>query len=113
MTTRPTTLKSSEAILRTPQTLQFAFANVSWVENFVSSNIPGLNAGIFDSLWLNAGEPQYAALMQDLGKNGVPLPIMQGFEFDFTNAELSIQENYLSILANVQFNSAQAIQSNI
>lgn len=97
----------------TAQTLQFAFANVSWVENFVSSNIPGLNAGIFDSLWLNAGEPQYAALMQDLGKNGVPLPIMQGFEFDFTNAELSIQENYLSILANVQFNSAQAIQSNI
>lgn len=87
------------------QTMQFGFTNASWTETFISSTIPGLEGGVFDGLWANAGEPQYANLMQDLGKNGVPLPIMQGFSFDFTNAELSIQNGYVSILANVNYNN--------
>ena len=87
------------------QTMQFGFTNASWTETFISSTIPGLEGGVFDGLWANAGEPQYASLMQDLGKNGVPLPIMQGFSFDFTNAELSIQNGYVSILANVNYNN--------
>ncbi len=95
------------------QTMQFQFQNISWVENFISSSIPKLNASIFSNLWLTAGEPQYAALLTAMGKNGTPLPVMQGFQFDFTNAILSIQENYISILANVEFNSASAIQVKI
>ncbi len=89
----------------TVQTLQFSFINASWTETFIGSTIPKLNSDGFGDIWGTAGETQYATLMQELGKNGVPLPIMQGFSFDFTNAELSIQENYLSILANVQYTS--------
>ena len=85
------------------QTLQFDFINVSWASTFVSSSIPKLNAAAFSGLWLNAGEPQYDKLMADLGKNGVPLPIMSGFQFDFDNAQVSVQENYISILANVMY----------
>ncbi|WP_275575200.1 hypothetical protein [Methylocucumis oryzae] len=42
----------------------------------------------------------------DLGATGVPLPIMQNFQFDFSNAELSVQTGYVSILANVVYKNS-------
>ncbi|HNM25967.1 MAG TPA: hypothetical protein PKL15_11075 [Saprospiraceae bacterium] len=88
------------------QTLQFVFSNVTWNCSFVSSSIPKFDGSVLDSVWGQAGESGYATIMAELGKTGVPLPIMQGFQFDFANAELSIQDSYLSILANVQYNNA-------
>ncbi|MCC7505555.1 MAG: hypothetical protein IT259_09645, partial [Saprospiraceae bacterium] len=46
-------------------------------------------------------EYNYAANLVKFGQEGVPLPIMKGFQFDFANAQLSLQEGYVSILANV------------
>ena len=44
--------------------------------------------------------------MQAMGKQGVALPIMQGFGFTMTNAVLSIQNGYVSILTNVAVQGA-------
>ncbi len=85
------------------QTLQFQYHNATWKATFTSSTIPKLDGSIFNGLWQFAGEPQYATLLVALGKSGVPLPIMEGFQFDFTNAELSPQDGYVSILANVLY----------
>lgn len=89
------------------QTLQFDFLNASNTPTFVSSSVPGFQGQIdfAGPLWLATGEGLYASNMQKLGGVGVPLPIMQGFQFDFTNAEISVQEGYVSILANVLYNS--------
>jgi hypothetical protein len=42
-------------------------------------------------------------MMRDVGVSGAPLPIMQGFKFDFADAQLSVQQDYVSILAKVAF----------
>lgn len=85
------------------QTMKFSFSNATWNCTFVSSSIPGFNGDVLDSIWGQAGESGYATIMDDLGNTGVPVPIMQGFQFDFANAALSLQEGYVSILANVQY----------
>ena len=58
-------------------------------------------------------EPMYAQALRDLGKRGVPLPIMQGSQFVFDHAQLSVQDGYISILANVEFQSAKAVRATI
>lgn len=85
------------------QTMQFGFSNVTWNCTFVSSSIPGFDGSALDSVWGQAGESGYATIMANLGKTGVPVPIMQGFQFDFDQAVLSLQEGYVSILANVLY----------
>ncbi len=85
------------------QTMQFGFKNATYSASFVSSNIPKFDGTLMASIWATAGEPRYDQLLTTLGKTGVPIPIMQGFKFDFTNAVLSIQENYVSIEASVQY----------
>ena len=88
------------------QTLQFAFTKSSATAAFVSTNIPHFDKADFgDLLWPVAGEPRYDQLLQDMGKKGVPLPIMQGFQFDFDQAVLSIQQGYVSVLADVKLKS--------
>ena len=88
------------------QTLQFAFTKSSATAAFVSTNIPNFDKQDFgDLLWPVAGEPRYDQLLQDMGKKGVPLPIMQGFQFDFDQAVLSIQQGYVSVLADVKLKS--------
>ena len=88
------------------QTMQFQFNNLGWSASFVSSNIPNLNASALHNIWSYAGEAQYDGLLVKLGTSGVPVPIMQGFQFDFSNAELSIQDSYISVLANVSYQTS-------
>lgn len=89
------------------QTLQFGFANVGSSASFVSSNIPGFNGVVFESaVWPLLAESQYMQTLKALGQTGVPLPIMEGFRFDFANAQLSVEENYVSILANVLYQAS-------
>jgi hypothetical protein len=96
------------------QSLQFAFANASDEATFISSSIPGFDGTTFGSVvWPVTAEPMYALALEGLGKTGVPLPIMQGFQFVFDQAQLSVQEGYVSILANVEFQSAKALRAAI
>jgi hypothetical protein len=40
-----------------------------------------------------------------VARHGRTLPIMQGFQFDFDQAVLSIQQGYVSVLADVKLKS--------
>lgn len=88
------------------QTMQFQFKNASWTAQFISSNISKFDGSSLAMIWSTAGEPRYDQLLTTLGATGVPIPIMQGFQFDFTNAVLSIQESYVSILASVLYKNS-------
>ena len=93
------------------QSLQFAFANADNEATFISSSIAGFDGTMFGKVvWPVTAEPLYAQALQGLGKTGVPLPIMQGFQFVFDQAQLSVQEGYVSILASVEFQSAKAVR---
>lgn len=70
------------------------------VPGFVAENDPTFG----DDIWPNTGEPAYDTLLKDMGTGtGVPLPVMSGFRFLFEQAELSIQEGYVSILAELAY----------
>lgn len=87
------------------QTMQFGFSNANNAATFLDSSVPGFTGGLDfgGPLWHVTAEGLYADNLDKLGKTGVPLPIMQGFQFDFDNAQLSVQEGYVSILANVAY----------
>ena len=87
------------------QTMQYDFTNVSFSTTFISSSVPGFVGGDYfsNTVWAQAGEPQYEKAVADMAKTGVPLPIMADFQFDFENAQLSIQQGYISILASVLY----------
>ncbi len=51
------------------------------------------------------GEPVYNNLLNTLGSNGTPIPIMQGFQFVFEEALVNLEQGYIGILANVEFTS--------
>lgn len=61
------------------------------------------DASLFDTLWSVVGESEYSTLLADLGKTGVPLPIMEGFQFVFEQALLNIEQGYVGILSDVEF----------
>ncbi len=89
------------------QTIQYGFANASNTPTFISSSIPGFSGSVFGTVvWPVTAEPLYEQVLNDLGKTGAPLPIMQGFQFDFENAQLSLQDGYISILSNVLYKNS-------
>lgn len=92
------------------QTLKFDFYPVRAEATFVSTTVPKFDSKDFGGwIWPNAGEPAYDKLLADMGHGtGVPLPIMQGFHFLFENAQLSVQEGYVSVLAQVEFKRSTA-----
>lgn len=90
------------------QSMQFSFLNACNKATFVSTTIPGFNKELFgDMIWPVVGEGEYAETMQAMGEAGVAIPIMQGFQFLFDHAELSIQDGYVSIGAQVVFKPTQ------
>jgi hypothetical protein len=90
-------------IAGTAQTMQFTFQEVSSNATFTSSTIPKFPGQQMAGIWQAAGDPQYAQVLMALGKTGVPLPIMSGFQFTFSDATLSVQQGFVSILAQVEF----------
>ena len=88
------------------QTMQFSFKNVTYDVTFLNSNIPNLDGTLLAITWSTVGETNYDTLLSKLGASGVPVPIMQGLQFDFSNAQLSIQDSYVSILANVIYQNS-------
>lgn len=88
------------------QTMQFGFANADNTVKYIGSSIPGFNGAIFQEFTCNLiGESNYVSTLRNVGKTGVPLPIMEDFQFDFAGAQLSVQQGYVSILANVLYKS--------
>jgi hypothetical protein len=86
------------------QTMKYGFRKVKSEATFLSSTVPGFEGGTFGSLiWPMACEPRYSATLVEMGKTGVPIPIMSGFQFMFDEAQLSIQQGYVSILAKVTY----------
>jgi hypothetical protein len=87
------------------QTLKYDFKRVAATATFVSTTIPKFDKQSFgDTIWPVAGEPRYDEELTKIGHGtGVPLPIMQGFHFLFDQAQLSIQDGYVSVLAQVHF----------
>jgi hypothetical protein len=86
------------------QLLTFSLRAASFSATFIEATVPGFQwfEG-FGNFWQVAGEKAYDQAMHDIGAKGSPLPIMKGLQFDFASAQLSVQEGYLSILANVKF----------
>lgn len=95
-------------ITNNAQTLTFAFnpgtnsVSVTFNKsNFLSGDVTG-NFGT--QIWPQACEPAYDKVLAFMGKTGVPLPIMQGFQFLFDQAVLDIQtQGFISILSDVEF----------
>jgi hypothetical protein len=86
------------------QTLQYAFKRVKARASFVSTTIPHFDHQGFGGLiWPAVGEPHYDSALQAMGKVGVPLPMMKDFQFHFEQAQVSIQQGYVAVLAQVAF----------
>ena len=94
------------------QTLQYGYANASSSVKYIGSSIPKFDGTTFEkNVWPWTGEQLYIANLKKLGEKGVPLPIMQGFQFVFDHAQISTQQGYVSILADVEFISRKALKA--
>jgi hypothetical protein len=69
----------------------------------VSSNIPGINASTFPSIWNYVLQPTYALEIQKMAHTGVPLPFTAGLQFLFNQATVAVQVGYADVLADVQY----------
>jgi len=86
------------------QTMKYGFRKVKSAAAFVSSTVPKFESKTFgDIIRPIAGEPRYSQTLIAMGQTGVPIPIMSGFHSLFDKAALSIQEGFVSILAQVTF----------
>ena len=87
------------------QTVQFDFQliNSETKATLVSSNIPGINVSTFPSIWNLGMHTAYLNVMQSLGRAGVPLPFMAGFQFRFDEATVTVQPGYADVLTDVEF----------
>jgi hypothetical protein len=92
------------AVSGTTQTLQFAFQIVTplTTTKFISSTIPGINGGDFGFIWNFALQPVYAIEVAKIGQAGVALPRIQGFDFLFNNATITLVPGYANVLTDVQ-----------
>lgn len=84
------------------QTLQFSYVNNVSAVTFVSSTVPDFpNSLDFSNIW-GMVELQYDKVLDDMGSAGVPIPMMSGLSFLFGDAQLSVQQGYVSIQAQVE-----------
>ncbi|WP_328545788.1 hypothetical protein [Streptomyces platensis] len=86
------------------QTMQYSFHKVMFQATLKSSDVPHIDQTTFGTtVWPIVGEPHYDKVLEELGSKGVALPIVQDFTFLFDQAVLSIQEHYVSVLADVRY----------
>ncbi len=87
------------------QTIQFDFQliNGETEATLVSSNIPGINVSDFTEVWNLGMHDAYQNVMRSLGRAGVPLPFMAGFQFLFDQATVAVQPGYTDVLTDVEF----------
>jgi hypothetical protein len=89
----------------TTQTLQFAFQIVTplTTTQFVSSSIPGIDSGDFSYIWNWVLQLVYGNEVAKIGEAGVALPRIQGFDFLFSNAAITLAPGYANVLSDVQY----------
>ncbi|MEM7052792.1 MAG: hypothetical protein AAF604_24215 [Acidobacteriota bacterium] len=77
----------------TTQTLQFGFQVVpgTVTTKLIHSAIPSITTNNFGYIWSFVLEPEFANEVALMGKQGVALPRIPGFEFLFDKAEISIE----------------------
>ena len=87
------------------QTVQFDFQliNSETKATLVSSIISGIDVSTFPSVWNLGMHTAYLNVMRSLGRAGVPLPFMAGFQFRFDEATVSVQPGYADVLTDVEF----------
>jgi hypothetical protein len=87
----------------TTQTLQFAFQIVPPLTTaaLVSSTIPGINASSFPFIWNYVLQTVFATEVAKMGQAGVALPRIQGFNFLFTSATVTLNAGYAAVLTDV------------
>jgi hypothetical protein len=92
------------------QTVKFDFQliNSETSASLVSSNIPGINASDFPTIWNYILQPVYALEMQKMAHTGVPLPFMAGLKFLFDQATVAIQPGYADIHADIEYFASAA-----
>jgi hypothetical protein len=100
----------------TTQTLQFALQIVPafTTAKFVSSSVPGIARGEFGYIWSWVLEPVFALVAAKIGKAGVALPRIEGFNFLFDHATITLESGYAGVLTDVKHvgdNSALYFQS--
>jgi hypothetical protein len=75
---------------------------------FVSSTLPGVNNADFVDAW-NALAPNWQNAFSAIGKAGLPLPRIPGFDFIFDQAAITVKpavagaDGYISITTNVTY----------
>ena len=93
------------------QSVLFTFTQPSDAQpnaTFVSSTIPGVDGANFGDVW-EALSSSWMKVFEQIGKAGLPLPRIPGFDFLFqqaqvgVNAATSTADGYLSITANVSY----------
>jgi hypothetical protein len=90
-------------IAGTTQTLQFAFQIVPALTTtqFVSSSIAGIDSGDFGYIWNWVLQPVYGNEVAKIGEKGIALPRIQGFNFLFKNATITLAPGYANVLTDV------------
>ncbi|PWB35113.1 hypothetical protein DCO48_03755 [Pseudomonas sp. SDI] len=86
------------------QTLKFDYQKNSAKTTFLSTTIPGVAEDLgtpFGNMLWTVVESKYDDCLQRMGAEGVPLPMMEMFHFVFEQAELSVQQGFVSIKAKV------------
>lgn len=87
------------------QTVQFDFQLIDSATSakLVSSNVPGINATTFPSIWNYVLQPVYALETEKMAHAGVPLPFLAGFSFLFDQATVTVEPGYAEVLANLDY----------
>lgn len=99
-----TNLRLGLAAASRAQTLKFDYQKNSAKTTFLGTTIPDLAeelANPFGNILWTVVESQYDDCLRRMGAEGVPLPMMQMFHFVFEEAELSVQQGFVSIKAKV------------
>ncbi|MCU1732577.1 MULTISPECIES: hypothetical protein [unclassified Pseudomonas] len=99
-----TNLRLGLAPASTAQILKFDYQKNSSTTTFLSSTVPDFADEVgsqFGSILWTVVESQYDDCLRRMGAEGVPLPMMQMFHFVFEEAEVSIQQDFVSIKAKV------------
>jgi LBP / BPI / CETP family, C-terminal domain len=86
------------------QTLMFAFQIVQGLTTttFISSTISGINGGDFSFIWNFVLQSEYAKEVAAIGNHGVALPRIPNFDFLMSEAVITLNPGYASVVTDVQ-----------
>jgi hypothetical protein len=86
------------------QTLMFAFQIVPGLTttSFISSPISGINPYDFSYIWNMVLQPEFAKEVVAIGNHGVALPRIPNFDFLMSEAVITLNPGYASVVTDVQ-----------